>query len=70
MSTPRITEHVTTEGKPVDAKCVHVDHIEDVFVIAVSSLQGVSAEQITAQLQGKWEVTFNEHQRRKVVCQG
>jgi hypothetical protein len=34
----------------------------------VSSLQGVSAEHITARLQGKWKVTFNEHQRRKVVC--
>ena len=68
MSQPLTTEYFTPQGDKVDSnKCVQVDHVEDVFVIAVSSLSGISAEQIVAQLQGKWEVAFNRHQRRKVV---
>jgi hypothetical protein len=72
MSNPQATEYFTPQGDKVDSnKCVQVDHVEDVFTIAVSSISGLAVEQIVERLQGgsgDWEVTFNRHPRRKVVC--
>ena len=75
MAGPNITDHVDTQGNPVP-KNKHrgnVDHVEDVFVLAVTTWRGLTAKQIRERLERieggiKIEVSFLDHQRRKVVC--